>query len=345
MDNRSTSGNYILKILLIICYSYYFVNQNFAQNLDPTQRSELDDNFSVQFVHQISTSKDLPKSNTLSNRIFSFFVGSEEKKLIRPTGFVTTKDGQWFITDQGNEAVIHIHQNEGTFKRIGERSFPSPVGICADSQDQIYFTDSFLNKIFRGSINKTKLSIMGDSLQLDRPTGIAFEPKREEFWVVETMAHQITILNRDGTIVRHIGNRGTSPGEFNFPTSIWIDENGLVYIVDSMNFRIQVMNLDGEIISVFGEAGDATGYFARPKGIATDSFGNIYIVDALFHTVQIFNLQGRFLLYFGEQGREPGQFWLPSGIYIDAENNIYVADSYNSRIQVFRLIRGIMNEN
>ena len=67
--------------------------------------------------------------------------------------------------------------------------------------------------------------------------------------------------------------------EFNFPTFIWIDNKGIVYLVDTMNYRIQILDKTGNFIFSFGSIGDATGYFARPKGIATDSHGNIYVAD------------------------------------------------------------------
>jgi len=84
----------------------------------------------------------------------------------------------------------------------------------------------------------------------------------------ETGAHRISVLNRKGEIIKRTGSRGNGPGEFNFPTFIWIDKLGNAYVVDSMNFRIQIFNKNGEFVSAFGEIGDATGYFARPKGIA-----------------------------------------------------------------------------
>jgi DNA-binding beta-propeller fold protein YncE len=218
--------------------------------------------------------------------------------------------------------------------------FPSLVGICFFPGNKMLFTDSYLNKIFVYNPDKKEIRTLNDSIILDQPTGIAYSEINHEIWVVETRAHYISVLDDKGRRKRTIGKRGVEPGEFNYPTSIWIDKTGKAYVIDALNFRVQIFSKDGDLISFFGENGDGGGNLARPKGIATDSYGNIYIVDALFNTVQIFDISGNFLHAFGSQGKDQGEFWMPSGIYVDDSNYIYVADSYNSRVQVFQFQNG-----
>jgi len=340
-----TKEKNIINSLIFISCIFYFSGTVSTQSSDTLNNSDVNEHFSIKWISQFSSSKDLKNSNKLSHRIFNFLFGSGDRALVRPTSMISLANNKWIIVDQGNNNLMYLHSEEGDFYSLSQTVLPSPIAVCASSSNDIYFTDSYLNKIFKGKVDDKQYEVLNDSLMLKRPTGIAFLPQRREIWVVETMAHQITVMNPGGKVLRRYGKRGTSPGEFNFPTFLWIDAQGRIYIVDSMNFRVQIMNPEGEIISFFGEAGDATGYFSRPKGIATDTRGNIYVVDALFHTVQIFNQKGQFLSNFGKQGREPGQFWLPVGIYIDEDDRIYVSDSYNSRIQVFQLIQGVLNEN
>lgn len=194
------------------------------------------------------------------------------------------------------------------------------MGFSTFSKDKFLIADSYLNKIFILSLKEKKCQALNDSIKLNRPTGISYNPVSKEIWVIETASHQVLILGNDGKLLKTIGGRGNGSAYFNFPTFVWIDGAGDVYIVDSMNFRIQIFNYKGEFITSFGEIGDASGYFARPKGIATDTYGHIYVVDGLFHTVQIFDKSGNFLYSFGGQGQENGKFWLPTGIYIDQHN-------------------------
>jgi hypothetical protein len=274
---------------------------------------------------------------TIFNRVV---LGKRPPVLSNPVSILADNPDAFLVADQGNRILLRVEKGVGEMPQSLKKSnldFSSLVGICRGPGSGVLFSDSHAGKIYLLSGDGKEVSILNDSLLLGQPTGIAWSPASREIWVVETSAHRLAVLDEQGRLLRRVGSRGEGEGQFNFPTHIWIDSEGLVYVVDAMNFRVQVLDAAGTVLSVFGKAGDATGYMARPKGIATDSFGNIYVVDALFHAVQVFNRQGQFLYAFGNQGRGDGEFWLPTGITIDDRNNIYVADSYNSRIQVFTL--------
>lgn len=244
------------------------------------------------------------------------------------------------VFEQGNGTIFIVENDKIEIPKLlrkNETYFPSLVGACILPDKSILFTDSKLNKIFSLSEDKKQLTELSKNLELAQPTGIAYSTQKNQIWVVETSKHQISILNRSGQRIKTFGRRGSGESEFNFPTSLWIDKNGLAYVVDALNYRIQIFDAEGNFKTMFGENGNGTGFLARPKGIATDSFGHIYLVDALFHGVQIFDAKGNYLYQFGTQGRNAVEFWMPSGIYIDDNDYIYIADSYNKRIQIFKL--------
>jgi len=297
--------------------------------------------FTVQFVRSISNSNDILKDKSLGEEILDWIFGEEVKQFVRPMSIITDETERIFVLDQGGGYIATIDTLEQKFSLLlnkDDKIFPSLVAISKFKANSFLFTDSYQNKIYLFNLKENSIQPLNENLELNQPTGIAYNTATNEIWVVETLNHQISILDSNGKRMRTIGSRGIEEGQFNFPTYIWIDKNGIVYVVDSMNFRLQILNSDGEVINIFGEAGDASGFFARPKGVAVDSFGHIYIVDALYNTVQVFDKEGNFLYYFGTKGSSEGEFWLPTGIYIDAENFIYIADSYNSRIQIFRLV-------
>lgn len=280
-------------------------------------------------------------SKSLKDRLKSLFFGIKPPVVSNPVSILAHNPEEFWVLDQGNKTVFRVLKGVGDIPHSVLKTdfdLSSLVGICAGPKSGILFTDSHAGKIYWTGAGKQNLQILNASLELEQPTGIACSPLSREIWVVETRAHRIAVLNESGQLIRRIGSRGNTPGQFNYPTHIWIDRLGYIYITDAMNFRIQVLNPLGEVVTVFGEAGDATGYLARPKGIATDSFGNIYVADALFHVVQVFDPKGIFLYKFGSQGHGNAEFWLPAGIFIDDQDYIYVADSYNSRVQVFQLI-------
>jgi DNA-binding beta-propeller fold protein YncE len=297
----------------------------------------------ISWVSKYPASTGDQDRRNFGTRIADFILGRKSSTdLVRPVA-ITMKDSLTsFILDQETGALFRLTEKRADLPRLKNKiykKFPSLVGISSFENDNLLFTDSYYNKIFLCNPGKKELRLLTDST-FDRPTGIAYWPKGKQIWVVETNAHRVTILDEHGKVIRRIGKRGTAEGEFNYPTSVWIDTSGKAYIVDAMNFRVQIFSSEGEFLSMFGKPGDGSGDFARPKGIATDSYGNIYIVDALFSAVQIFNQKGELLYSFGSRGHGNGEFWLPTGIFIDARDRIYVTDSYNSRIQVFQLMNG-----
>jgi len=337
MKIRSQSPLFIVALMCVLSVS------NISAQTGATGNTENDHPY-ISWVSQYPALKSREAKHSTFRRIFDFLVQKNKGEVLtRPVGILAADPANFWVLDQGDELVFQVQKNKAEVPRTikkKENYFTSLIGVCSMPGGNILFTDSRLNKVFVMNKGEKKLTILNDTLRLQQPTGIAYSIATDEIWVVETNAHRIAVLNRNGQLKRTIGDRGDGNGQFNFPTSIWIDDSGVAFIVDAMNFRVQIFDKNGSFVSTFGEAGDASGYFARPKGIATDSHGNIYVADALFHVVQIFDKSGNFLYSFGKQGREKEEFWMPSGIYIDSKNYIYVADSYNSRVQIFQLING-----
>ncbi len=318
-------------IILFVCLS--------ASNL-PWCKAQDTNNITkkIIFVKEIPSNN---KENTDKSvkKTINFFLGKKSPTLKNPVSVVTTQNGILWIADRGFQKILKFKNGKTeipkAFKK--DKNLSSIIGLCI-ADNKLLFTDSRLNSVFSFNEKENTITIFNKTEKINQPTGIAYSPITKEIWVSETAAHRISVFDEHGKLLKTIGKRGKKPGEFNYPTFIWIDNSGIIYVVDSLNFRIQIFDKNGKLIRAFGKFGDGTGCFARPKGIAVDSFGNIYVADALFHAIQIFDKVGNFLYSFGSQGRGEGKFWMPAGIFIDKKDNIYVADTYNSRIQIFKLI-------
>lgn len=333
------AGAHIRHIIICIMLIASF-NTSHAQS---EQNKELNtitnSNFSIQPIGQYPNSKVIQNKKGFRGRLVDLLFGKEQYVLSKPIAIYASHLDTFWILDQTNGVVLRVQNEIGDIPQCVKRkkeNFKSLVDFCSLPNDKLLFTDSQLNKIFQ--IKDNSISDVSENISLNQPTGITYLEKSNTIWVVETAAHRVSVLDMEGNIIKQIGHRGSDEGEFNYPTAICSDHNGIVYIVDAMNFRVQIFSEEGRCLSEFGQLGDATGYFSRPKGIAVDSYGHIYVSDALFNTVQVFDRKGTFLYQFGEQGHNLGQFWMPSGIFIDKQDIIYVADGYNSRIQMFKLI-------
>lgn len=294
----------------------------------------------IAFVKTFSSPEDLGIRKGLFQRLRNFVFGEEETRMVRPTAVVEAGN-VLYVADPGVKGVHRFDTRRSKYRLIrGQQDspLPSPVGLARGARGEIYVSDSKLAQVMviqPGAGSATPLQLQGDLLQ---PTGLAFDASTRQLYVVDTGAHQIHVYDSNGHLVRSIGGRGVNPGQFNYPTLLWLSSEGHLYVTDTLNFRVQILDRKGKFVGMFGQAGDATGDAARQKGVATDQQGHVYVVDSLFHAVQIFGRDGRYLLTVGAQGQGRGEFWLPVGIYIDSHDAIYVTDTFNRRVQVFRYL-------
>lgn len=275
-------------------------------------------------------------------RLGELFTGENDNRLIRPMAITVSMHDEIFVADPGAKGVhrYSLKKNRYTFiQQKDNKVLPSPVGMVADVNGDLYIIDSELARLFRVNRNKTTANEVSLAVPLVQPTAIALDQEEGLLYITDTAEHHVKVFSIEGSLMSIIGRRGKENGEFNFPTMLWRDKAGQLFVTDSLNFRIQTFDREGKFLRFFGKPGDATGNMSRPKGVATDTHGHIYVVDGLFHNVQLFDQDGTFLLHVGAQGQGQGEFWLPSGIFI-ADNVIYIADSHNQRVQVFRYIGG-----
>lgn len=296
----------------------------------------------IRYVKSVSGVDDVsPKKSWLRKTVDAVFGRSErERDLLRPYGVFADAD-RIYVTDPGTR-MLHVFDIRGkrytTIGRVDKDEFQSPIGVAVDRNGDIYLSDSLLKRVFVLDGNGKYRRNVGSPERFQRPTGLAIYGER--VYVVDTHAHAVLVFSKhEGAFLFSFGRNGAGDGEFNYPTNIFIDRAGLLYVTDSMNFRVQIFDGEGRFVSAFGRLGDGSGDFSKPRGIAVDSDGNIYVADALFDTVQIFDREGRLLLAFGSSGRKEGQMTLPAGLFIDGKDRIYVVDSYNKRVQIFQYMK------
>jgi len=295
----------------------------------------------IQYMQSIHTAKNLGIEQGLFSTLVSWFTGEQQQSLVRPTAILMTPGGILYVADPGARGVHRFNTKESKYQLIQgseTKALLSPIGLAPGKNKTVLVTDSRTGQVFSLSAENDHATPFLLDTPLQQPTGIATINNGEYVYIVDTAQHKLLKFNGSGKLLKTIGQRGSKPAQFNFPTMITSNNNKLM-ITDTLNFRVQIFDQSDQYLSQFGRVGDGSGDLARPKGIAIDSYGHIYVVDALFHNMQLFREDGTLLLSVGQRGRTAGQFWLPSGIFIDRKKNIiYVADSFNQRIQVFKYI-------
>lgn len=294
----------------------------------------------IKLIGELSDSSDLKAAVTGGEAFRTVFRGPRPPiRFLGPHGLAFHERGILAVADTSGATVHLLDLEARTHLRIsgwGEERLGAPVGV-AWVGDRLFVSDVKRGELIEFDVRGAYRGRFGGD-DLHHPVGIAYLPARNRLYVVDRSQHQIVVFRPDGTREGTLGEYGSAPGQFNFPTHLSVRGDRLL-VADSGNFRVQLLDLDGRCLTTIGQKGNGAGDFALPKGVAFDSEGHLYVVDAQFENVQIFDSAGRLLLAFGREGRDPGEFWLPSGIAIDQQNRIWIADGGNRRIQVFAYLR------
>lgn len=136
-------------------------------------------------------------------------------------------------------------------------------------------------------------------------------------------------------VVEVLGERGTNVDQFQYPTGLAVDPDGVLFVADSYSHCLKRITPDGGV-SVIGSRGSGRAQFLSPQGVATDGDGAFYVVEQGNCRVQKFTREGILTLVFGRPGRENGEFLGPTAIAVaPGSGDIYVADTGGSRVQRF----------
>ena len=277
----------------------------------------------------------------------SLLIGKDDEAppadmLVKPYGIAVSGSGRVYVTDTAARRVFVFDPEARTVSFLGEKGqgkLAKPTGVAIADDGTVFIADATLNRVFGYGPDGALVMAIGRDGELKGPSGLATDRAGKLLSVVDSSTHQIFCYSTaDGSSVRTIGKRGSEPGEFNFPTNLFVDAKGQLYVADTLNFRIQIFSPGGQFVRAFGVQGDTPGTFNRPKGVAVDSEGHIYVADTSFNNFQIFDQDGTVLLSVGSGGREAGEFQLPAGLYVDGQDRIYVADQGNSRVQAFQYL-------
>jgi sugar lactone lactonase YvrE len=263
--------------------------------------------------------------------------------MVKPYGIAVSRLGRVYVTDTAARRVFVFDPEAKTVSFVGESGpakLTKPVGVAVDGEGKVFVADGSLNRVYGYDLKGQIAIAIGRDGELESPSGLAVDRTRNVLYVADAKKHQVLCYSTvDGSAVRVIGRRGGEPGEFNYPTNLFVNRDGRLYVTDTLNFRIQVFNPDGGFLGEFGTQGDTPGTLNRPKGVGVDSEGHIYVADSSFNNFQIFDAAGQLLLYVGTAGAAPGEFFLPAGLCIDDRDRIYVADQGNARVQVFEYLK------
>ena len=264
----------------------------------------------------------------------------------------------------------------GEFGRYGEGDgeFIWPAGLALDSQENIYVTDEWLNRISIFDKDGGFLRMWGSpgvrDGELNRPSGIAVDGN-DDLYVVDSLSHRVQKFTRQGVYLGQWGGLGSGEGEFNSPWGITIDGQGYVYVADHKNHRVQKFTPEGESVAQIGSYGKGKGHLNRPTDVAVDPDGDVYVCDWANNRVQAYSADGKFLCSLIGDAQELSKWakmtveantdvmkarrrartlepeWrlsMPTSVAFDQKRyRLLVADTNRSRIQIYNKLKDYLD--
>ena len=159
----------------------------------------------------------------------------------RPYGITISLDGHIYVCDDANRCVCVFDVN-GKFlfsfgsRGSGEECFHRPRDLCFASDGFLYITD----------INNSSICVYDKDGKFIRKFTTTYLPwcidatDCGHFIVSSWVSHKVMIYTTGGDLVYVFGEHGSKLGQFDNPTGVSVDSDGLIYIADFCNHRIQV---------------------------------------------------------------------------------------------------------
>lgn len=240
----------------------------------------------------------------------------------------------------------------------------SPHGLAVDSKDNIWITDTSLNKVLvfdsEGKLLKTygddykfyqetlyriknilpQFPLFASNMTFARPTDI-FPNEDGSFILTDGYRNKRLLkISEDGKIMWEINKFGNNNGELNLPHGVAVDSEGNIYVADRSNARVQVFTSDG----IWKSTWDSQ-EIGRPFGLEVGPDNMLYVADggdqlygaedSLTSGIVIMDLDGNIIERISRFGTNIGDVNIPHDIAVGKDGNIYVAELKNRRLQVF----------
>jgi streptogramin lyase len=260
-------------------------------------------------------------------------------------GVTTDSRGHVFVVNRGSRPLMEFDQN-GTFVRSiadGMPLFEGPHNARVDAQDNLWYVDAGTNLVIRFDKERRIQMVLGRRPEpwtwkthviehaipapanFYQPTDVGVGSDGSIYVADGYGNSRIAKFNRDGNLVKHWGERGARPGEFNTPHNMVIDAQNNIYVADRANGRIQVFDTEGAFKQEWRLGGPPWSLCLTPGPnpvMFVGSVGRIFKVD----------LKGKVLGQIGKFGRVPGMMDWVHGVACPDEHTVYAAQELSWRL-------------
>ena len=235
---------------------------------------------------------------------------------------------------QRKDPPVRVFNRDGKHLRSwGTGIFNNPHGIYI-KDDVVYVTDREDSVALKFTLDGKPLQVLGSrgahsdtgcekagdlvpqaAGPFNYPTEMVTSPSGDLYVSDGYRNARVHRFTWDGRLITSWGQPGKKgPSEFHLPHSLWVDEDGLVYVCDRENSRIQVFQPDGKFVAIWTDV-------QRPLDICLDQEGNVYVsegaVPGSAARMSIFDKQGKVQARWNSRSAH--------GMWVDSRGDIYLA--------------------
>jgi len=251
------------------------------------------------------------------------------EELKHPTGIHVDSNGHLWVTDSGNNRIIHYNGELVVVDSIGQDgSSLKPRGIVV-VDDLIYVAEASSNQInvydFIYGDYVQSIGAQGTNVSnLKNPEDCEIS-SRGDLVVADTGNSRIQIFSKLGDHLVGFGEYGSGVGKFDNPAGLGISrESGNIFVADTGNKRVVSLTLGGTWEFTITKG------LEEPVDVAIDMNNRIWVVDAALGEVLIYKEDGTF-----EKSLSDVAFTNPSSITIDEFGRVFITDAGTSSVRVF----------
>ena len=154
-------------------------------------------------------------------------------------------------------------------------------------------------------------------------------------YFLDAAKNTLTLVSKDGSVVREVGGPGWGDGQFDRPAAVWA-RNGIdVFVADYGNHRIQRFDRGLNFVSSLStrDSDNPDERFGYPIDVALSRFGELFICDRENTRIAKVNTSSQVELTFGGFGAGKGRLQDPSQLEIGPKDLIYILDG--RRVVIF----------